>query len=134
MWRRRARTVVPGAGRKFDAADDEPLRAAVAAVRLEISKLTLYMCWHGGAGHDYPNAALQAAARLRQRHPGHGVDDAYTSLSITPTDEDLADFVLVAPYCDLAYATDAEDDVVLEVSGEGESGSFRGPAHRGRCR
>ena len=77
----------------------------------------MYMCWHDGRGHDYPADVMQAAARLRGRHlPASGSDATYTSLAFVPAPDDLADFVLVAPYCDLAYADNAAGDTVLWVS------------------
>lgn len=80
----------------------------------------MYMCWHEGRGHDYPADVMFAAARLRERHVADsGSDDAYTSLTFAPAQDDLADFVLVAPYCDLAYADNAAGETVLWVSGEG---------------
>ncbi len=68
------------------------------------ASLTLYMCWHGGVGHGYPQPVLDAAKRLRERHlpPGRS-DEAYTSLTFAPSAPDVDDFLRVAPYCDLAY-------------------------------
>lgn len=96
------------------------MRAALAAAGPRVSALTVYMCWHDGAGHDYPPLVIQAAGRLRERHPSRGrADSEYTSLSFSPTDDDAADFAIVAPYCDLAYATDDEGQVLLDVNGTG---------------
>jgi hypothetical protein len=78
------------------------------------------MCWHGGAGHDYPVEVMQAAARLRDRHAGAGgSDEDYTSLTLEPSDEDWRDFLVVVPYCDQAYAEDAEGNVLAESEGAG---------------
>ena len=62
---------------------------------------------------------LDAAGRLRERHCGSGCDDQYTSLTFVPLQEDLANFVLLAPYADLAHAFDAAGEELVEVSGEG---------------
>ena len=110
-----------------DGRDRAAVEAALVLDRSERTSLTVYMCWHGGTGHDYPADVMEAARRLRERHTvGSGSDDDYTSLTFRSSDDDLADFVLVAPYSDLAYATDADGAVLLEVSGDGTSGSLRG--------
>ncbi len=115
----------------FDVRDREPLRAALAVVLPATSALTIYMCWHAGLGHDFPADVMQAAGRLRERHTvNSGSDDRHTSLTFMPSHDDVADFVRVAQFCDLAYATDAEGSVVLEVSDQG--GSLLGPQGVGR--
>jgi hypothetical protein len=96
----------------------EALASALDEVRPRIASLTLYMCWHGGYGHDYPRDVMQAAGRLRARHADGVPDEDYTSLTFEPSDEDLRDFILVASYCDLAYATDEAGEVLAEVSGD----------------
>lgn len=122
MWRRRARPTPTHESRRFDVRDRKALEASLALVGPETTSVTVYMCWHGGTGHDYPADVMEAAWRLRERHSvGSGSDDDYTSLTFMPSEDDLSDFVLVAPYCDLAYATNANDEVLLEVSGEGAS-------------
>lgn len=80
--------------------------------------MTVYMCWHGGHGHDYPSDVMQAATRLRSGHTDAAMDDEYTSLTFEPTDDDVRDFILVGPYCDLAYASDASGEVLAEITGE----------------
>jgi hypothetical protein len=82
--------------------------------RAQIESLTLYMCWHGGTGHELPDDVMRAAARLRARHEGNS-DEDYTSLTVCPSDADWRDFILVAPYCDWAYATDADGHLIAEV-------------------
>jgi len=68
-------------------------------------------------------AALGAEGRVprggAKRHCGSGCNDQYMSLTFTPSHEDLSDFVRVAPFADLAYARDAADEELVEVSGEG---------------
>lgn len=133
MWRRRTSPTPTHEARGFDVRDREALEAALALVEPELASLTVYMCWHRGAGHDYPADVLQAAGRLREQHaPNSGSDDDYTSLSFMPSHSDLADFGLVASYCDLAYATDGHGDVVFEVSAEGTSGSVTSRPHEER--
>ena len=39
-------------------------------------------------------------------------------LTFEPSDADVRDFILVAPYCDLAYASDASGEVLAELQGE----------------
>ena len=102
--------------------DSRALRYALAEVLPDAVSMTVHMCWHQGQGHHYPVEVMEAAARLRQRHAGTGsvgCDDDYTSLTFTPTLEDRADFVEVAPFCDFAYALDSREDLLAEVSGEG---------------
>ena len=117
-----------GTPRLVDVSDAAPLAAALESLLPRIATLTLNMCWHGGVGHDYPLAVMQAARRLRQRDPsGGGPDAAYTSLDISPSSADLKDFMRVLPYCDLAYATDASGEVLAEFEGdEGKSLFMRG--------
>ena len=130
MWRRRARPTL-GRAEHFDVRDREALRAALAVGLPATRALTVYMCWHAGLGHDFPADVMQAAGRLRERHTmNSGSDDQYTSVKFMPSNDDVADFVRVAPFCDLAYATDAEGNVVLEVSEQG--GSLLGPQDVGR--
>lgn len=122
MSRRRTRPTPAQELQRFDVRDREALDAALALVAAKTTALTVYMCWHGGEGHRYPAEVMQAAGRLRERHPaGSGSDDTYTSLTFTPSNGDIADFAAIAAYCDLAYATDAEGAVLLEVSDEGGS-------------
>jgi hypothetical protein len=99
----------------------------MALVLPDATSLTLYMCWHGGTGHDYPADVMQAAGRLRERYAvGSGSDEGYTSLTFVPSDDNVPDVTRVAPYCDLAYATNADGEVVLDVSGgEGACGSLQ---------
>lgn len=106
-----------------DARDGAALRWALDVALPSASSLTVYMCWHGGSGHDYPAEALGAARRLRERHAGS--DDQYTMLTFEPSAEELRLFAEVAPYCDLAYATDGNDDVLADVSGEGAQARVR---------
>ena len=59
------------------------MEAALVLDRSERTSLTVYMCWHGGTGHDYPADVMEAARRLRERHTvGSGSDDDYTSGSL----------------------------------------------------
>jgi hypothetical protein len=52
---------------------------------------------------------MEAAGRLRERHgAGSSSDGVYTLLHFRPSDGDWADFLLIAPYCDLAFAFDAD--------------------------
>lgn len=126
VWRRRARPAPAQDSRPLDVQDSAAVQRALALVGQHATSLTIYMCWHGGRGHDYPVDVMQAAGRLRARHSLNSAsDDVYTSLTFVPSDDDLADFALLARYCDLAYATDAGGDVLLEVSDEGASGSTR---------
>lgn len=112
--------------RAFDVRDSTASEAALRAVLPHATNLTLYMCWHEGEGHGYPAHVMQAARRLRERQTeSSSSDDSYTSLMLTPSPEDVEDVTAVAPFCDLAYATDAGDEVIWEVSGEGPSGSVR---------
>jgi hypothetical protein len=78
------------------------------------------MCWHDGAGHGYPDEVLAAAGRLRDRHAGSGCTSAYTSITFSPSDQDLTDFVAVAPFVDLAYASGADGRELVEITGEGD--------------
>lgn len=105
----------------LDPRDTTALRCALDLVLPEATSLTVHMCWHAGVGHDYPADVLEAAGRLRERHPRAtepGWED-YTSLSFVPSLEDRDDFLTVAPVCDLAYATDGSDRLLGSVSGEG---------------
>ena len=132
MWRRRKRPLPPYEWRDFDGRDRTAVEAALALVGSECTSLTVNMCWHGGAGHDYPAESMEAARRLRERHAPDGTyDDNYTSLTFVPSSEDLADFLFIAPHSDLAYAVDADGAVVLEVSGDGASGSVRSRLEKG---
>lgn len=93
---------------------DEAVTAAFAQARSRTALVTLYMCWHGGIGHDeYPPELMEAAKRLRDRHgeASHS-DDDYTILDFEPSAEDWDDFLRIAPYCDLAYAIDLDGEVV----------------------
>ena len=122
MTRRGSR---PASGQRgFDPQDAEAMQAAVAQVAQAVSSLTVHMCWHGGKGHDYPSDAMKAAERLRERH-APASDDAYTSMTFTPRGNDVSDFLLVAAFCDLAYATDASGHTILEVTDEGSVGTVR---------
>ncbi len=105
--------------RKARAAEGDGMAALGSAVPSATS-LTLYMCWHGGVGHGYPETVMDAARRLRERHmpPGRS-DEDYTSVTFAPSAPDVEDFLSVAPYSDLAYATDASGRVLAEVSGAG---------------
>jgi hypothetical protein len=91
----------------------DALRRAVPSA----TSLTLYMCWHGGVGHGYPETVMDAARRLRERHMAQGASDDYISLTFAPAAPDVEDFLSVAPYSDLAYVTDASGLVLAEVSG-----------------
>ena len=105
----------------LDPHDRAALRCAFDSVLPDSASLTVYMCWHSGVGHDYPTEVLEAARRLRERHlraTDSGWDD-YTSLSFVPSLEDRHDFLTVAPFCDLAYATDRSERLLASVSGEG---------------
>ena len=105
-----------------DVLDSAALRCALEVVLPDAASLTVYMCWHSGTGHEYPVNVLDAAERLRQRHgeePGSGCDEQYTSLTFAPSFEDHRDFLEVAPFCDLAYATNPQDELLAEVTGEG---------------
>ena len=105
----------------LDPGDSTTLRCALDLVLPEATSLTVHMCWHSGIGNDYPAEALEAARRLRERHPlatEPGWDD-YTSLTFAPSPEDHDDFLTVAPFCDLAYATDRSDQLLASLSGEG---------------
>jgi hypothetical protein len=88
--------------------------AAFVSARPQTATLTAYLCWHGGEGHDYPAEVMQAANRLRGRH-GDTNDDDYITLTFAPSSEDWDDFLLIAPYCDLAYATDRAGAVVAQT-------------------
>ncbi len=98
-----------------ESVDRESLIVRFEAVRSRTASLTMYMCWHGGAGHDYPNEVMQAAARLRDRNSTtSGSDGDYTILTLEPSDADWRDFVAVVPYCDWAYAADATGGLLAE--------------------
>jgi len=103
--------------REAKAAENDAVDALRRAVPSAAS-LTLYMCWHGGVGHGYPQTVMDAAKRLRERHMAQGAsDENYTSVTFAPIASDVEDFLSVAPYCDLAYVTDASGLVLAEVSG-----------------
>ena len=90
------------------------------------AQLTIYMCWHRGAGHGFPQHVMDAALRLRERHLSPDAsDEDYTSLAFAPSAQDAQDFLVVAPFSDLAYATDADGQVRAEVSGAGHGGASR---------
>jgi len=101
--------------------DAAALRVGLRLVLPAATSLTVHMCWHDGHGHDYPAEVLDAAGRLRERHCGSGCDDQYMSLTFTPSHGDLSDVVRVAPFADLAYASDGAGEELVEVSGEGGS-------------
>ena len=85
--------------------------------RADTVTVTLHMCWHAGTGRGFPKEVMQAAGRLRSQHAVKQ-DDDYTSLQFPPSPDDWNDILLVLPYCDLAYATDAQDRVLAD-SGDG---------------
>jgi len=82
--------------------------------RADTVTVTLHMCWHAGMGHDFPGEVMQAAGRLRSSHLT-SPDDDYTTLHFAPSADDWNDILLVLPYCDLAYATDAQDQVIADT-------------------
>jgi hypothetical protein len=99
----------------FDTSNIAAVVASFETARTRTASVTMYMCWHGGIGHDYPNEVMQAASRLRERHgAASGSDDDYTMLTLTPSETDWRDLLVVVPYCDWAYATDAAGDVLAE--------------------
>lgn len=103
--------------RESVAADGAETDGLAPALRGAAS-LTLYMCWHRGQGHGYPQAVLDAAGRLRERHmPQVGSNDDYTALTFAASPHDVQDFEAVAPFCDLAYATDVSGEVLVEIGG-----------------
>ena len=97
-----------------DESERERLTALFEGVRARTASLTMYMCWHGGRGHDYPDEVMQAAARLRRRHGDSGSDGDYTMLTLEPSDADWPDFLAVVAYCDWAYADDAAGHLLAE--------------------
>ena len=99
---------------------DAPDMDASGSVVPRAASLTVYMCWHGGLGHRYPQTAMDAAGRLRERHmPQVGSTEEYTSLTFPASPQDVRDFGAIAPFCDLAYASDASGEVLAELYGEG---------------
>lgn len=111
-----------------DPRDSTALRCALDAVLPGAASVTVYMCWHSGAGHNYPPKALAAALSLRQRHAeasGSGCDDDYTSLTFAPSCEDTRDLLEVVPFCDLVYAIGPDDELLAEVNGEGATARIR---------
>ena len=85
----------------------------------QAASLTVYMCWHGGRGHGYSPAAMEAARRLRERHlPQAGSDEEYTALTFPASPQDVQDFETVAPFCDLGYVVGASGEVLAEVHGQ----------------
>ena len=54
----------------------------------------MYMCWHGGLGHGYPQSVMDAAGRLRERHmPQVGSNEGYTALTFPVSPQDVRDRV-----------------------------------------
>lgn len=105
--------------RRAQAADGTGLDALSRALPRAAS-LTIYMCWHGGLGHGYPQAVVDAAGRLRERHmPQVGSNQSYTALTFPASPDDVADFEAVAPFCDLAYLSDDCGEVLAEITGQG---------------
>lgn len=94
---------------RVDPRDGHTIQCAAGVVLPGAVSLTVYMCWHSGVGHGYPADVLAAARRLRERHasgPASSCDDVYTSLTFAPSPQDCDDFLVIAPFCDLAYAAD----------------------------
>lgn len=110
VWPRRSKHSQRDGSGGADASD---LVTLFEQVRDDTESLTLYMCWHGGTGHEFPDDVMRAAARLRDGHMSSS-DDDYTILTLRPSDDDWRDFLLVVPYCDMAYATDADGNLIAE--------------------
>jgi hypothetical protein len=109
-------------GNGGDGAGSDALRRVLPSA----ASLTVYMCWHGGQGHEYPQEVMDAAGRLRERHmPQVGSNGDYMALTFPASAQDVQDFEAVAPFCDLAYVSDDSGEVLAEVNGQGHSEARR---------